>query len=53
MYGYVYMTTDTHGDHKRCIPLELELQAVRSHLIWVWGTKLGPAARAVHTAGLW
>lgn len=41
MYGFVRMSMGTHGGWKRVSePLELELQAFVSHLIWVLGTKL-------------
>lgn len=37
---YMYMCTPVPTEAKRGYPLELELQAVLSHTIWVQGTKL-------------
>lgn len=42
------MSTGVHvGQKKASGPLELELQAVLSHLIWMLGTKCRPSGKAV------
>lgn len=46
--GHVLQSTDAHRDRKRVsYPLELELQAIVSHLVWVQGTELESFAGAV------
>lgn len=46
VWGHVYLSAVAHRDRKRVsYPLELELQAVVSHLVWVRGTELESFAR--------
>lgn len=45
--GHVHRHAGAHGGQKGTLnPLELRLQAVRSHLMWVLGPKLSSSARA-------
>lgn len=47
--GCVYICEcSAHGEQKRTFdPVELELQVVVSHPMWVLGTRLGSSSRAV------
>lgn len=48
MSVFVHATTGASGGQKRVLdPLELKLQGVVSHLMWVLGTKLKFSASSV------
>jgi hypothetical protein len=44
----MHLSVSTPEACKHWMPLELELQAVYSRLVWVLGTELGPSGRAVY-----
>lgn len=44
----MYMWVQMYRSQRCRIPLELELQVVVSHLVWVLGIKLRSCGRAVH-----
>lgn len=47
---YMHSGSGAPGDHKKAWDfLELELQRLLSHLIWVLRVKLRHSARALHT----
>ena len=47
---YTICTQKPHGAQKLSEPLELEVQVVLSHLIWVLGTEPRPSGRAASAA---
>lgn len=52
MRGYVHLSSGSHGSQRPWNCVELEFQAVVSHLMGVLGTEGGSSAGAVYALGL-
>lgn len=49
LYWSVYVNARVHGGKRVLTPLELELQAVAGHLVWMLGTELRSSASSMYS----